>query len=213
MQDIEIDILITVPEFKKNEDQVQYRVHFQNQKILQGFQIHLRYSELKKFHESLETLKVNLPIFPGSYWWKSVNTNLQLIEQRRQLLDSYFQGLTEIKQVRESLIYKNFVLAAKKESDKKVQKENKERAKKCDNQIKTSKNKKLVLQFITPIPNPVNLPPTPDDRKERSHSVEHKPANNKQKNESKRTNKQQSPVLNFGGSKIFRGILSNAAKQ
>ncbi|CAD8113901.1 unnamed protein product [Paramecium sonneborni] len=211
MQDNEIDILITIPEFKKNEDYVQYRVHFQNQKTLQGFQIHFRYSELKKFHETLETLKADLPIFPGSYWWKSVNSNLQLIEQRRQLLDSYFQNLIQIKKVRDSLIYKNFVLAAKKESDKQVQKENKEKAKKCDINT-TSKKKQLIGQFITPIPNPVNLPPTPEQRKERSHSMEHKPTNNKQRNENKKASK-QSPVLNFGGSKIFRGILSNAAKQ
>ncbi|CAD8095746.1 unnamed protein product [Paramecium primaurelia] len=213
MLDNEIDILITVPEFKKNEDLVQYRVQFQNQKSLQMFEYHYRYSELKKLHETLETLKADLPAFPGSYWWKSVNSNIQLIEQRRQLLDSYFKNLIQIKLVRDSLIYKNFILAAQKENDKKVQKENKEKARRSDNQNKTKKKKEQFGQFITPMPNPVNLPPTPEERKERSQSVEQKPANNKQRNERKKTSKQQSPVLNFGGSKIFRGILSNAAKQ
>ncbi|CAD8194314.1 unnamed protein product [Paramecium pentaurelia] len=213
MLDNEIDILITVPEFKKNEDLVQYRVQFKYQKSLQKFEYHYRYSELKKLHETLETLKADLPAFPGSYWWKSVNSNIQLIEQRRQLLDCYFQNLIQIKLVRDSLIYKNFILAAQKENDKKVQKETKEKAKRSDNQNKTKKKKEQFGQFITPMPNPVNLPPTPEERKERSQSVEQKPANNKQRNERKKTSKQQSPVLNFGGSKIFRGILSNAAKQ
>ncbi|CAK91861.1 unnamed protein product (macronuclear) [Paramecium tetraurelia] len=213
MQDKEKDILITVPEFKKNEDLVQYRVQFQNQKSLQTFENHYRYSELKRFHETLETLKVDLPAFPGSYWWKSVNSNIQLIQQRQQLLDSYFKNLTQIKLVRESLIYKNFILVALKESDKKAQKENKEKAKISENKVKRKRKLEQFGQFITPMPNPVNLPPTPEDRKERSQSVEHKPVNSMQRNERKKTSKQQSPVLNFGGSKIFRGILSNAAKQ
>ena len=40
------------------------------------FEYHYRYSELKKLHETLETLKADLPAFPGSYWWKSVNSNI-----------------------------------------------------------------------------------------------------------------------------------------
>lgn len=35
------------------------------------------------------------------------------------------------------------------------------------------------MKFATPAPNPVNLPPTPGDIKERSQSVEHKPVKNK----------------------------------
>ncbi|CAK59843.1 unnamed protein product (macronuclear) [Paramecium tetraurelia] len=209
MLDNEIDILITVPEFKKNEDSVQYRIYFQNQKSNSGFENDYRYSELKRFHETLQTLKTELPVFPKSYWWKSVNSNTQLIEQRRQLLDSYFQNLTSIKSVRESLIYKNFLLVALKESDIRVQKENKEKAKRSENQ--TRKKTQQLGQFITPVPNPVNLPPTPQDK--RSSSMEHKPVKSQQRNERKRASKQQSPVLNFGGSKIFRGVLSNAAKQ
>ncbi|CAD8106688.1 unnamed protein product [Paramecium primaurelia] len=208
MQDNEIDILIQVPEFKKNEDQVQYRVHFLNKKSNTEFENNYRYSELKRFHETLETLKTELPTFPKSYWWKSVNSNFQLIEQRRQLLDSYFQNLIQIKLVRESLIYKNFILVALKENDKKVQKENK--TKRSENQIR--KKTQQLGQFITPIPNPVNLPPTPEDK--RSQSMQHTPKTCQQRNERKKSSKQQqSPILNYGGSKIFRGVLSNAAKQ
>ncbi|CAD8125320.1 unnamed protein product [Paramecium sonneborni] len=211
MQDNVYDFVITVSQSFKNEETVYYQLNYFNQKNQLVFYNQHRYSELKKFHQALETLKITLPSFPGTHWWKSVNQHPDLIEERKQLLDQYFRSLTCSKIVRDSLIFKNFILSAQKEAEKRILKEEKVKIKKAEgipnrNQIKLKTNK-----YQTPATNPVNLPPTPDNVKERSQSLEHKPSTSKIEKENNK--KLQSPILNFGGSKIFRGILSNAAKQ
>lgn len=87
-----------------------------------AFDTDFRYSQLKKLNEALETIKVPLPKFPSTNWWRSTNSNPELIEERREGLDNYFRSVLSIKSVRECLIMKNFILEASKEHDKKVEK-------------------------------------------------------------------------------------------
>lgn len=82
----------------------------------------MRYSELKKLHDSLETLKAPLPKFPSTNWWRATNSSPELIEERREQLDEYFRQVLSTKVVRESLILKNFVLEAQKDYEKKLEK-------------------------------------------------------------------------------------------
>ncbi|CAD8125686.1 unnamed protein product [Paramecium sonneborni] len=203
------DFVITVSQSLKNEQTVYYQLNYFNQNNQLVFSNQHRYSELKKFHEALETLKITLPSFPGSYWWKSVNSDPDLIEERKKLLDQYFRNLTYSKIVRDSLIFKNFILSAQKEAEKRILKEQKEKIKQTDGFVNQKQKKLKTTKYQTPATNPVNLPPTPENVKERSQSLEHKPITFEKDN----TKKLQSPILNFGGSKIFRGILSNVAKQ
>ncbi|CAD8178950.1 unnamed protein product [Paramecium octaurelia] len=213
MQDNVFDFVITVSQSQKNQQTVYYQLNFFNQKNQLVFHNQHRFSELKKFHQALETLKITLPSFPSTHWWKSVNSDPDLIEERKQLLDQYFKSLTCSRVVRDSLIFKNFILSAQKESEKRILKEQKERAKKTEGLPNQNQKKLKSTKFQTPAPIPVNLPPTPGELKERSQSLEHKPSSCKIEKDNNKGSKLQSPILNFGGSKIFRGILSNAAKQ
>ncbi|CAK91749.1 unnamed protein product (macronuclear) [Paramecium tetraurelia] len=213
MQDNVLDFVITVSQSQKTEQTVYYQLNFFNQKNQLVFSNQQRYSELKKFHQALETLKITLPSFPGTHWWKSVNSDPDLIEERKQLLDQYFRSLTCSKIVRDSLIFKNFILSAQKEAEKKLLKEQREKAKKAEGLANQNKRRLKTAKYQTPATNPVNLPPTPGELKERSQSLEHKPSSCKIEKENGKGSKLQSPILNFGGSKIFRGILSNTAKQ
>ncbi|CAD8074371.1 unnamed protein product [Paramecium primaurelia] len=213
MQDNIFDFVITVSQSQKNEQTVYYQLNFFNQKNQLVFHNQHRYSELKKFHQALETLKITLPSFPGTHWWKSVNSDPDLIEERKQQLDEYFKSLTCSKIVRDSLIFKNFILSAQKEAEKRILKEQKEKARKAEGYVNQNQKKLKNIKYQTPAANPVNLPPTPGEQKERSQSLEHKPQSSKIEKDNNKSSKHQSPILNFGGSKIFRGILSNAAKQ
>jgi hypothetical protein len=77
---------------------------------------------LKKFNESLETLKQPLPTFPKTSWFSRVNNDLERIEDRRKQLDQYFHNVMTVKEVRESYLMKNFIRDAQVERDKRAHK-------------------------------------------------------------------------------------------
>lgn len=94
-----------------------------------SYEVPFRYSELKKFHESFETLKVKIPKFPATSWFHDVNSDTNRIETRLSELDTYFKSVCAIKEVRESFLFKNFIRDAKLKKDERDFKDQKQHVK------------------------------------------------------------------------------------
>lgn len=82
------------------------------------FETKYRYSQLKQFHESVELQKVQLPKFPPTRWFGSTNSELKLIEERREGLDQYFKEMMEDEQLRGCFLVRNFVKDSESNKDK-----------------------------------------------------------------------------------------------
>ncbi|KAM3130639.1 hypothetical protein pb186bvf_017231 [Paramecium bursaria] len=184
-------ILITVPSFKKQDDVVHYQLNLEELQRGYNFTVEYRYSDLKRLNEQLETLKVQLPKFPGTQWWRNTNANPELIEHRRQQLDSFFRNLNSSKIVRDSLILKNFIIDAQKERDKKIEKMEKQKIKEEGGQVSLKSKSKFNTPACQPMKSPILEPVG------RSQSYE------------KNQPKKERINIAFGGVKTFRGILAN----
>lgn len=84
----------------------------------------MRYSEIKLLHESIALTVKELPDFPGSNWMllKRTNSNDELIEERRQLLNIYFEKLCTLQKAMNSHIMKSFLRQIKQDYDRQQQK-------------------------------------------------------------------------------------------
>ncbi|CAD8194120.1 unnamed protein product [Paramecium pentaurelia] len=206
MQENEFAISICVPSFKKNDDVVYYQLVFTQNNQRRSFSVDYRYSHLKKLYESLQTLKGSLPKFPPTNWWRSTNQNDELIEERRIQLDYFFKTLLLCKDVRQSLIMKNFILKSQCLHLKKIEKEQLILTKK-EREAGATPNmsqKKAKSQLTTPVCGPAEDPI--EDPRERARSWEFKFTKKKSESMCIKDNNQLNN-LTFGGVPIFKGII------